>query len=441
MIQAGFSRMDITPPLGTPISGYFYARYAMDVRDPIEVNALSIGNGKDTLLLLACDVVAITQQHADELRAQISARTGVPATHVMISALHQHTAICVGGREIFWPVKDELYLRHFYRRLADAAQMAIADMSEARVFTAEAQTDEEIAFVRRYVMSDGKIRTNPNTEKYGTPVRRCDESDNTVRLIRFQREGKKDIAYVNFSTHPDVISGSRFSADWPGFVRRFVEEDNPDVQCICVTGFQGDSNHLDFFKAKEERIPRSKGYEHSRYMGRVIADTVKKIWDTGTEHTGSRICADVQTVYNRTNTAGIEYYDEAVKYVAAHNGAGIGNTPLEGVTHVTDIATAHRILDLREAPLYQPVVVTAAELGDILFVGLGGEPFTAYKDIVHAMAKDKTVFCACCTNGYQGYLPHKRAFEEGGYEVSNTFFTPSLEESVVAALGDMLKNF
>ncbi len=437
MIQAGFARVDVTPPLGTPISGYFNARYAKDVRDPIEVNAIAIGNGTDTLLILACDVVAITQQHADELRAQISVRTGVPADHVMISALHQHTAICLGGREIFWPVKDELYLRHFYRKLADAAQMAVSDMSESRVFTAEAQTKEQIAFVRRYVMADGKIRTNPDVKKYGLPVCYCDEPDNTVRIIRFVREGKKDIAYVNFSTHPDVIGGSRFSADWPGFVRRFVEKDNPDAHCLCVTGFQGDSNHVNFFKSTiEERFPYGKGYEHSRYMGRVIADTVKKLWDAGTEHTADRICADVQTIYNKTNTAGIEYYDEAVQYVKDFEAGTPQNT-----AHIRDVATAYRIVDLQKAPIYQPVAVTVMGLGDILFVGLGGEPFTAYTHAAHALAGEKTVFCSCCTNGYQGYLPHKRAFDEGGYEVSNTFFTAGLEEQCVAKLKEMLNKF
>jgi len=436
MIQAGFARVDVTPPLGTPISGYFNARYAKDVRDPIEVNAIAIGNGTDTLLILACDVVAITQQHADELRAQISARTGVPADHVMISALHQHTSICLGGREIFWPVKDELYLRHFYRKLCDVAQMAFADMSEARVFTAEAQTKEQIAFVRRYRMTDGKIRTNPDVKKYGLPVCYCDEPDNTVRIIRFVREGKKDIAYVNFSTHPDVIGGSRFSADWPGFVRRFVEKDNPDALCISVTGFQGDSNHVNFFKmTSAERFPHGKGYDHSRYMGRVIADTVKQIWDAGTEHTADKISGAVQTVYNKTNTAGIEYYDEAVQYVKDFEAGTPQNT-----AHIADVATAYRIVDLQKAPIYQPVAVTVMGLGDILFVGLGGEPFTAYTHAAHAAAKGKTVFCSCCTNGYQGYLPHKRAFEEGGYEVSNTFFTPTLEETVVGQMKEMLKN-
>ena len=437
MIQAGFARVDITPPLGTPISGYFTARYAKDVRDPLQINALALGNGADTLLILAIDIVAMAQSHADALRTQISSRTGVPADHILLCCLHQHTAICLGGREIFFPVKDEAYLDIFYRKMADVAQMALADRSDARLFTAEGQTEKEIAFVRRYRMADGAVHTNPDVKKYGTPVCRLDESDNTVRLIRLKREGKADIAYVNFSTHPDVIGGSRFSADWPGFVRRFVEKDNSDALCISVTGFQGDSNHVDYFKANDgERYPCGEGYDHSRYMGRVIADAVKKIWDTGTEHTDDRVFGAVQTVYNKTNTAGEEHYNEAVQYVKAFE----AGTP-QKTAHITDVATAYRLLDLKKAPIYQPVAVTVAGIGDILFVGLGGEPFTAYTHTAHALAKGKTVFCSCCTNGYQGYLPHARAFEEGGYEVSNTFFTPGLEEQCAAAMQDMLEKF
>ena len=51
------------------------------------------------------------------------------------------------------------------------------------------------------------------------------------------------------------------------------------------------------------------------------------------------------------------------------------------------------------------------------------------------------MFCSCCTNGNQGYLPHARAFEEGGYEASSSFFTPCLEEQCIAAAKEMLDQF
>ena len=435
MIQAGISRMDITPPLGTTISGYFRARYAKGVLDPLEINALAFGNGEQTAVILSVDVVAITAEYADPIRASIAARLGIPAAQVFLCALHQHTAICLGGRDIFFPVKDPVYLELFARKCVDAAVMAVADMSEARVFTAEARAVQDIAFVRRYWLEDGTLATNPSS-KGPAPVRRAEESDNTVRFIRFVREGRADIAYVNFSTHPDVISGSEFSADWQGFVRRFVEADHENVHCIGVTGCQGDSNHIDFMKPKAERFPAGERYAHSRYMGRVIADTVKQLWDAGTEHTGDRIFGACRTVYNKTNTRGEGDFEEAERYVQAFY-AGTATK-----THISDIAAAVRILDLRKASLYQSVNVSVLGLGDILFVGYGGEPFTRYTHLAHELAGEgKRVFCSCCTNGYAGYMPSAKAFEQGGYEINNTFFTPDLEEQCAAALSELLKIF
>ena len=435
MIQAGFARVDVTPPLGTPVSGYFNERLAKGVRDPIQLNALAFGNGQESAVIIACDVVAIVQDIADELRTLVAERTGIAAERVMICALHQHTSVCLGGRDIFFPVRDSAYLDLFYRKCADVAKMAVDDMSEARVFAAEGESEKPLGFIRRYLREDGSIATNPSA-KGPKPVCPLDTADNTVRLLRFVREGKADIAYVNFSTHPDVIGGSRFSADWPGFVRRFVEADNKNVHCISITGFQGDSNHVDFMKPKEERFPEGQGYDHSRYMGRVIADTVKRLWDTGTEHVGEEIAGEIRTVYNLTSNKGFEYTDEAEQYVASYYAGDLKKTE-----HIRDIATAVRILDLRRAPLYQRVALTMLTLGDILFFGIGGEPFTRYRRIAEGMVKGKMLLCSCCTNGYQGYLPSAKAFAEGGYEVNNTFFTDTLEAECVATMDEMLKKF
>ena len=287
MIQAGFARVDVTPPLGTPISGYFYARYADGVLDPIQLNALAFGNGTDTAIIIACDFIGMVMNKSNEMREAIAARTGVPAERVMLCCLHQHTSIRIGdkiGSKDTSSFDDSSYMSVLVRKFCDVAQMAIDDMSEAEVGTAEKQAVRDIAFVRRYWLEDGTVATNPSS-KGPKPARRCDESDNTVRLLRFKREGKKDIAYVNFSTHPDVISGNKLSADWPGFVRRFVEADQ-DALCLCVVGCQGDSNHVDFFKeTEEERYPNGKRYPHSEYMGRSVADTVKEIWDKTAAHT------------------------------------------------------------------------------------------------------------------------------------------------------------
>jgi hypothetical protein len=213
-----------------------------------------------------------------------------------------------------------------------------------------------------------------------------------------------------------------------------VEKDHPEVNCICCVGCQGDSNHVDFFKPKEERFPKGVGYAHSEYMGRVIADTVTALLEKETtEHTADAIFGEVSLIYNKTNTEGEEYYGEAVQYMKDYDAGEPKPT-----AHINDVAMAMRTVRLHTAQIRRPVPVTLLALGDVCFVGFGGEPFTNYGTAARALAPDKTVFCSCCANGYEGYLLTAQAFAEGGYETATSLFTPDLQEQCIGALAEMM---
>ncbi len=433
MIKAGFSRVDVTPPLGFPLSGAYRIRISEGMLDPLELNAIAVSDEKDTVIIVSCDFIGIGFDRAAEIRQVISERINVPMDHIFVSAIHQHTSISVNHyvdylAKPFDGYKDEAYLNILYRKFGDVAQMALNDMKEATVSTAVKKTAKDISFIRRYVLKDGSLMTNPSTKTPDEIDRPNGESDNNVRLVRFKREGAKDIALVNFSCHPDVVGGYCFSADWPGFVRRFVEHDIDDVSCIFVNGFQGDSNHLDFIGGK-----RNGGYDHARYMGRTIADTVVDIWDKTEEKCAEGISGEIRIFYNKTNTTGEERYAEAEAY---YNEYLAGKIPMKG--NLANVAESKRIIDIKDQPIYRKVPVTVLKLGEIVFVGMGGEPFTVYGEKVRALAPDSFVICVCNTNGYEGYFPTYTAFMEGGYEARSTNFTPDLEEQIISTITEMV---
>ncbi|MBE6589477.1 MAG: hypothetical protein E7643_04795 [Ruminococcaceae bacterium] len=420
MFKAGFSRVDVTPPLGSYISGYFHARYAKGVLDPLELNAAAFSDGENTVLLIIADFIGVDKIHCDLIREKIALRVGIPAEHIMLTALHQHTSVCIGMKEPNTR-SDVFYMEDVYRKYCDVAQMAINDMAECAPSYAAEETQEPVAFIRRYFMKDGSVATNPG-ERRDEILRPCNDADHTVRLLRFRREGKKDIALVNFCTHPDVIGGEYLSADWPGFVRRFVEHDLDGVSCLLLNGYQGDSNHCDFIGGVHG------GYEHSRHMGRVIADTVLRIWERTKSLKIERVGAAMDLVYNKTRTEGEAEYEKARALLDGDGEAHMKN-PLVGIT---ELGRATRIVNIRKsAPIYQKVPVTALALGDTVIVGLGGEPFTHYGVALRERLPNKTVITACCANGYEGYLPTEKAFEEGGYEAVSSPFSPSLEKDCV----------
>ena len=50
-LQAGFARVDVTPPLGIEISGYFVERFASGILDALEASALALRCGDDQAIL------------------------------------------------------------------------------------------------------------------------------------------------------------------------------------------------------------------------------------------------------------------------------------------------------------------------------------------------------------------------------------------------------
>lgn len=426
MLKAGFARMDVTPPLGTNLTGYFEDRISDGILDPIELNALALQLNEEKVLIITGDFMYMNEITITGYRKAIAAELEIPADHILIQSVHQHTSTTAGENG---PTSVE-YQYILTRKYCDVARMAFADLKEARVSIAQQETAVPISFIRRYRMKDGSTETNPG---FFNPeiLEPMGHADNTVRLVKFEREGAEDIAFVNFQTHPDVIGGNKFSADWPGFVRRMTEAEIPGVRCMLLNGAQGDTNHFDFINGNPY-----KGYEHSRYMGRTITDVVVKIWDQTQNVEVNTLTGQVVMKRTPTNTNGIERIEECVK---------LAKLMQEGKLSVEydmgDRGEIRRIADMESAMLVQKIPVTLIGMGPIAIIGYGGEPFTEYAEIPRNAVPELFVLSACLANGGEGYLTSASAFSEGGYEARTTNFTPEMVPLLQNTAVELLKEY
>jgi len=420
MLKAGFARVDITPPLGTYLDGYFSIRPMSGVLDPLELNAIALNDGEKTVVMIAADIIGIAMADVKYIKKKMFERLALPEECVLLHAIHQHTTLRLDDKAV--PDRQPAaYIELLYTKFVDVAQMAIDDMKDSVLSSGEKETAEPIAFVRRYKLDDGRSVTNPRSDEVPHIVSRLAEADNTVRLLRFKRKDAKDIALVNFSTHPDVVHGFKVSADWPGFTRRFVESDNSDVHCIFFTGAQGDSNHSDFINGVKD------GYEHSRHMGRVVADAVAAVWDKTTPRASDKLFAKISVIYNKGNTEGEEKYEEAKAFEKARAEKTLNYAPT-----IEEMAYARRIIAIRESmTIYRPIPITVIGIGEVVIVGLAGEPFTEYGEALREASNGKFALTFCNTNGKQGYLPSVEAYAQGGYEAKSSQFTPELESQII----------
>lgn len=124
---------------------------------------------------------------------------------------HTHTGPCL-VRDSADPLEREYY-ELVLRRAADAACYALADCKPARMGYGVGSAPN-IAFIRRFRMKDGSVKTNPgvNNPDIVAPIGEVDER---VNVLRFDREGADSLVLVNFGDHPDTIGGELVSADWP----------------------------------------------------------------------------------------------------------------------------------------------------------------------------------------------------------------------------------
>ena len=276
-LKAGFASVNVTPMTGIEIRGYFVERISEGVLDDLELRALALEAGGRRAVLMSMDVCGIHNPEADSFRAAIMEATGLPEDAIFLSATHTHT-----GPELRAasdkPI-DQEYFCFVRRRMADCARYALEDLRPARMGWAVGQAPH-VAFMRRYRMKDGSIRTNPGV---GNPDIEAPigEVDERVNVLRFERPGAETLVLVNFGNHPDTIGGCRISADWPGFLRRSLEKAIDGTRCIFFNGAQGDVNHVNV-NAKDGDLNDmfmdfddvSRGYGHARHVGRVVAGAV-----------------------------------------------------------------------------------------------------------------------------------------------------------------------
>ena len=89
MLKAGFARLDITPPFGTPLDGYFSIRLTSGVLDPIELNAIALNDGEKTVVMISADMLGIAITDAKYIKEQMQKRLGLPEECVCGEELKQ----------------------------------------------------------------------------------------------------------------------------------------------------------------------------------------------------------------------------------------------------------------------------------------------------------------------------------------------------------------
>ena len=438
-LQAGFGRVNINSMMGIHLRGNGLIRPLDGVLDDLELVALAVSDGENTALLIALDNCAMEWECAVEFKKTIHEATSIPYDAIYLHAIHTHTAPFL--RKTTNEALEKEYFQFVNRKMADVSLLALADMKNAKMGFGVGITPE-IAFVRRFLMNDGTVRTNPeiNDPRVINPI---GSADHRVNVLRFDRENDASIVLVNYGNHPDVIGGCKLSADWPGATRREVERIIPNTKCIFFNGALGDVNHINIFPKirGEERMSASAfghGYEYSQYMGRSVACTVAQVFDFAKYREVSSVSFAQKMITVPTNMPTPEEIPNAYKYLKIYREKGLTALPGDEMEQNTIYYESKRMIDFENGPKTMDIQISAVAIGPVVLIGAPGESFVDIGKTLKETQGWDLVLPTSITNGYYAYLPTKEAFDEGGFEARTSEFKKGVAEIIIEESKAML---
>jgi neutral ceramidase len=433
-LRAGAASVDITPPPGVPMAGYYYVRYNEGTQDPLYAKALVFEKDGVKTGVVALDLIGAPRELVERARVMIEGLTSVPGVNVMISATHSHTGPEMGSRlrnvDPAALQKLDAWRSQLPGKIADAVKLADARLQPVRL-TAGLIQEDSISFIRRYRMVDGSVGWNPGklNPKIVAPVGTIDPNVASLFVESLDNRKQPIATFVNFANHLDTVGGLRYSADYAGALSRVLDSVKGTGHLSMFTiGCAGNINHIDVKRPDPQRGPGE-----ANRIGSILAAAVLK------SQPGAKPAGETGSIRVRTATVKLPLAEFRPEEVARANET-LANYGTPNARPFYDQVAAFKVLELdarKGRPLEAEVqVITIGS--EIAIVGLPGEIFADLGKSIKAASKFPHTIVVELANGSLGYIPDQKAYPEGAYEVISSRVKPGGGESLVEAALSLL---
>jgi len=393
-LQAAAAQVDITPPPGLPMYGYFDRitkhQVSTGTLDPLYARVLVLEAGGKRVALVTLDLGrTFGESWLDRLRGTV--RQDSHIDQLIVTASHTHSGPNI--LDIYPEGHPPAWQSAILDKIAGAIHQATMHLEPARLGTGYGEV--HIGYNRRQVHPDHSVTmlwSNPDKVPT-TPV------DATVSVVRVDRRDGTPLAIlVNYACHPVVFGADhlQYSADYvAAMVDAVVAAFPAQPICLFLQGADGDINP--YFAT----TPMDQGAVQKRdWTGHEL----------GVE--AARVAKGIRT---KSSPASLDFAEDTMVFPLRwdpqkfHDDLLRVNGPLVFQDHA----------DLMEAsPLPSKLALPVTTLlinKKIAFVGMPGEPFVDFQINFRDRCPVEDCMLLGYTNGYFDYFPTILAASEGGY--------------------------
>lgn len=417
VFKAGAATSNITPPLGMTIVGNFAPQpIAKHVHDELHVRCLVLDDGATKLAFAVADNVHLARDIWDEAKKRLEADTGIPASHMMLSATHTHSSVAAVTSK-----DSSLDYRSFViSRVVDGVKRALNNLEPARIAWGTCKLPQHV-HNRRWLMKEGLTNPNPfggqdRAVMNPSPLLRsrlsgpAGPTNPEVYCLSVQATDGRQIALLaNYWLHyVGGVNKEDLSADYFGEFCRDIEL-ALGAPCVGIlaNGPCGDVNNTDR-SGKTPEVKREP-YEKIKLVANDLAQEVLRVHQTLTYQNW----VPLKAAASELDLAVRRPTPEMIKWAE-----GVLAKPKDAApVHRLEQPYAERVMEARNAKSDTiQATIQAFRIGDLGIASIPFEVFTETGLDIKARSPFKDTFTIELANGSNGYLPTPRHHDLGGYE-------------------------
>ncbi|AKJ63668.1 hypothetical protein [Kiritimatiella glycovorans] len=421
--RAGAAEADISPHHPQFLFGYPHVeRMSTGIHDPLLGSALYLERGGTRVILIAADLIFVPRPVVLAARRRIFEATGVPESHILISASHTHSGPVTvdhasNADDPVVPAADPEYLALLENGLVNAGVDAVHAADEA-----------EIAEVVADSTGIGTNRRDPDGPAF-----------HRVPVIAARRVSDRTMIGLLMvgSMHPTVLheDSTLVSADFPAYTRFALKERHGPVPVVYHTGPCGNLS--------PRHVTRDNTFAEAERLGRQLGEAVDRaLRDTRyapIEHLEVRSGAvkpvprtfplkgEAEAALRRAE----ERYETLRRSGAPRQEVRTAEVDLFGARETMTLSRleAEGVLESFRSER-TPAEIQVLRIGGFHFAGWPAEVFVEYG--IELQRRLPGTYIISVANGeLQGYLVTPEAAAQGGYEASNALFAHTTGERML----------
>lgn len=414
-LKAGAYAQDVTPErFPVSVNGGFADRKATSANDPLHARCLVLDDGTTKLAIVVVDSCMIPRELMDAAKALAEKATGIPATNILISATHTHTAPAVAG--VFQSDPDAEYVKFLTKKIAEGIEKAHKNLASAKIAWGVAEEPNQV-FNRRWKMKPGMKNLDPfggDTDKVKmNPPRMSPDllepagpTDPRVTALCVRTADDKPLAlFANYSLHY-VGDLPPLSADYFGVFANTVAgklKAGKEFVGILSNGTSGDVNNVNF---KAEATKTQPG-DRCRLVADAVATAAVKAIEKEEYAARGQLKSAAKEIELGVRKPTAEELKRAEGILEKAKGRDLKGS---------DEVYARETTLIAKYPDKVKVLIQVMVINGRAIVAIPCETFTEIGLSIKKNSPFKMTCVVSLANGYFGYLPTPEQHALGGYE-------------------------